>query len=101
MNTKEHLLLKLNEEALEVAHMAAKCLLFGLDEIYTHESNPAGLTNRQRLAVEVCDFVTLVSMCDAVGVRLSYATSEENMRAKIEKVNKFMTYSRQLGTLKD
>lgn len=93
MNTTEYLLSCLIEECAEVIQRATKAQRFGLREIQPEQE----LTNEQRLAAELDDLLGTLSLLAEEGVRLS--SSGERIRAKILKVEKFMDYSRECGTL--
>lgn len=90
MNTIEHYLTVLSEECAETAQRASKAIRFGLQEIQPGQSE----TNARRLEREMSEAVAIL---EAMGLRIR----EEDKVSKIEKLKKFMDYSRQLGTLKD
>lgn len=93
MNTTEYLLSCLIEECAEVIQRATKAQRFGLNEIQPEQS----LTNEARLRIEVADvFATVLLLADE-GVNLE--PLDEMIRAKKIKVEKFMSYSRELGVL--
>lgn len=93
MNTTEYLLSCLIEECAEVIQRATKAQRFGLHEVQPEQQ----LTNEERLAIELDDLTGTLELLAEHGVRLP--PSSERVRAKILKVEKFMDYSRQLGTL--
>jgi NTP pyrophosphatase (non-canonical NTP hydrolase) len=93
MNTTEYLLSCLIEECAEVIQRATKAQRFGLREVQPEQE----LTNEQRLAAELDDLLGTLGLLAKEGIRLS--SSNERVRAKILKVEKFMDYSRELGTL--
>ncbi len=95
MTTQEHLLTILGEECVETAQRASKALRFGLEEIepgYT-------LANAERIMVEYDDIVAMVLMLQERG--LLPESKMSRVKAKQEKVLKFLEYSRACGTLKD
>jgi len=97
MNKKEHLLTCLMEECAEIQKAAAKALRFGLDD---HAPN-SDSTNAEDIAAEVIDLAAVVEMlteekfipniCD---IDLKIA-----IKKKKEKVNKYMDYAKERGTL--
>lgn len=100
MDMTEYLLTLITEEALEIAHRATKASRFGLDEVQPGQDQ----TNTQRMVGEYVDLVTTFMLLEQhLGVTLLPSGTErrEMIDAKIEKIQKFMEYSRQLGVLKD
>ena len=59
MNYKQYLLVKLAEEAAEVAQMAIKCSLFGYDSVDPRENT--GETNALKLFKELLDFSAVIA----------------------------------------
>lgn len=90
MNKIEYLLTVLTEECAEVAQRACKAARFGLSEIQPGQEED----NVRRLERELAD---LMATADLLGLRVR----EEDKVAKIEKLKKFMEYSRQIGRLQD
>lgn len=90
MNEQEHLLTVLSEECAEVAQRVCKAARFGLSEIQPgqHEDN------KRRIERELAD---LMAVADLLGLRVR----DEDKAAKIEKLKKYMGYSREIGTLED
>jgi NTP pyrophosphatase (non-canonical NTP hydrolase) len=97
MKRTEHLLFKLAEEAAEVAQRASKAARFGVTEIQPGQH----LNNAERMLGELLDVQAVVEMLYDAGV-LPARTDFEN-RAHIDahkvKVERFLEYSRQCGTL--
>lgn len=93
MTTTEYLLSCLIEECAEVIQRATKAQRFGLDEVQPEQS----LTNQERLAAELADLTGTIELLKDKGIRLPI--SDNAIEAKIEKVKKFMDYSRELGVL--
>ena len=89
MNKQEHLLSTLAEEAAELAQRATKALRFGLDDIEEGQT----LTARVRLAGELADLIAMVEMC---GIPMP---DNRDIEAKKIKVEKYLEYSRTVGTL--
>ena len=108
MTKGKFLLLKLIEECAEVSQRASKQIQFG-----THETQGNGspsndtapetrLTNQKRLLSEVSDLVIIVELLVEVGELPSendMPDFEEAKAKKIEKLNKYLAYSRQLGEI--
>lgn len=90
MNETEYLLTVLSEECAEVVQRASKAARFGLSEIQPGQNDD----NRRRLERELAD---LMATADLLGLRVR----DEDKAAKIEKLKKFMDYSREVGTLED
>lgn len=98
MNTEEHLLTCLGEEGTEIAKDVSKSLRFGLDDVNCLE--PSGPTNRERLVNELNDLEAVRQLCVAHGLVPEDWLDNEKIKAKKEKVLKFMDYARRVGTLK-
>jgi len=97
MNSKEHLLVCLSEEANEVAKDCSKALRFGIDDV--NILYPSGPTNRQRLIDELNDFMAVVCLLIQNGTLPDNWLSEEKTEAKIKKIKKFLNYAQEVGTL--
>ncbi len=95
MNRIEHLLSILAEEGSEVAQRASKAMRFGLDEVQPgHE-----LSNEQRIWAEMADIVAVGEMLTAARGR--GGVDPAAVQAKKAKVERFLEYSRQCGTLQE
>lgn len=99
MNRQQYLLLKLAEEASEVAQMALKTAQFGFDEKLAGQP----YSNQERLEQEVVDLFAILHMLQEEfgfwdGVN---DTLEERVKAKVEKVNKYHGYSVSLGLVSE
>jgi hypothetical protein len=94
MTRKEHLLVILMEECAEVQKECAKALRFGLDEKYLPESDE---TNAESINREISDLVGVMQMLQDDGhlQLIDYNRVEE----KIKKVEKYLEYSKKVGTL--
>jgi hypothetical protein len=92
MNRQEHLLVILAEECNEVAQQAAKALRFGIDE-----QRDLPTSNRERLLHEYNDLMAVVEMLQDEGIYLR--AQGTLIEAKKEKVEKYLKYSKELGTL--
>ncbi len=90
MNTTEHLLTTLTEECVEVAHRACKALRFGLAEIQPGQDE----NNAQRIERELSDLVGVAEM-------LGLCVSRGDIDKKKARVQKYMEYAKEVGTLKD
>jgi NTP pyrophosphatase (non-canonical NTP hydrolase) len=88
MNETEHLLTILSEECAEVAQRASKAVRFGLLEIQPGQQED----NTRRLERELAD---LMAVAELLGLRIR----DEDKAAKLEKLKKFMGYSREIGKL--
>lgn len=94
MNRTEHLLACLTEEAGEVAQAVGKALRFGLTDGYPGTDR----TNEQDIANEVCDLAAIVEMLVDCGA-IPPPWVRQRMAAKKAKVEEFMRYAEQRGTL--
>lgn len=98
MNRAEYLLAKLMEEAGEVTVAAGKCSVFGFDDVNVLKRDVPGYPNNaELLAQEIDDLIGVREMMRREG--LIRAVSAERVAAKIAKVEKWMEYSRERGTL--
>jgi hypothetical protein len=89
----EYALLKLSEEASEVAQMCSKCTQFTLHEIKIEET----LHNAGRLHAEIDDFLASVQVLNDLG--LNYIPNAKAQVAKMHKMYKFLKFSEKLGTI--
>lgn len=88
------LLLILAEECAEVAQMISKQLRFGKEECMPGQQ----LFNHERLTLEIADLFAMVDMCVSENLFLRPSTSDKEMK-KI-KVEKYLDYSEQCGTIR-
>jgi hypothetical protein len=102
MQTKvDYLLIKLAEEASEVAQRALKAVEFGLEEVQPDQE----LSNTERIGGEVIDMITILLMLSEEGVEIQEAAARDEavlntmIEAKKAKVEKYMQLSRDLGKL--
>jgi hypothetical protein len=97
MTRNEHLLTILSEECSEVAHRVSKTLRFTPEEIQPGQP----MNNAERILQEFCDLAAAMEMLEDAGVLPDW--SEERMRfqmdAKKIQVEKFLEYSKEVGTL--
>ena len=100
MTRTEHLLVIAIEECHEVAQRLSKALRFGMMEIQPGQP----LTNRERIRYEYSDLAAVLEMIDpatdGAGGRI-HPPSGSAMDAKREKVEHFLKYSAECGTLSD
>ena len=92
MNKTEYLLTVLMEECAEVAQRASKAIRFTLEEIQPGMHEGYQDTNKRRLERELGDLL-------AVMQELGLTIHEEDVLLKLKKLDKYMDYSRKLGTL--
>lgn len=93
MNRLDHLLVITGEEAAEVTKEAAKCLRFGVNEIY-----PAiGITNIARLVIEFNQLYAMMEMLAADGVLEAPFMSRACIDDKKKAVEKHLLYSAECG----
>jgi len=96
MTKPEYLLVCLAEECVEVAQRATKALRFGLDEVQPGQE----LTNKQRLLYELCDLQAVVErLINESLLPDDMLQCQSMIDAKNAKLDKFIEYSRKLGTL--
>ena len=96
MNHVEYLLMKVAEEAGEVAQMAGKSGVFGL---YDQDLKYGNLPNIDLLIAEVNDLIAVTEMLSDYCVDISNLGSRANIALKKQKVKKWMIYSQEKGTL--
>lgn len=90
MNRTEYLLFTLSEECDEEGQRASKAARFGMAEIQPGQTED----NKRRLERELADIIGVARM-------LGLTIREEDVVAKMAKVEKYMGYSREIGTLQD
>jgi hypothetical protein len=96
MTRTEQLLFHVAEECAEVAQRASKAARFGLTEVQTGQ----GLNNAERLMQEYADLVGVIELLVADG-SLPPLDPRWNgaVEAKKKKVERYLEFSRQCGTL--
>lgn len=92
MNRLEHLLVIFGEECNETAQETAKALRFGVDE-----QRDLPTSNRERISYEFSQLMAMREMLEAEGVLIPIDTKV--MQEKKAKVEKYLLYSKELGTL--
>lgn len=95
MTVQEHLLVILMEECSELQKLAAKALRFGPHEVWPE--HPELGSNAQRMQQEWNDLVAVVELLRETGISLSCSGKE--IEAKQLKIQNYMVYSRDQGTL--
>jgi len=98
MTRTEHLLVCLAEECAEIQHVVAKALRFGLDDIPPGQHIFAELTNAGRLTQEVTDLLGVLELLQESGVPV-LSGERKHILMKKEKVEMYMSYARERGTL--
>ena len=100
MNTTEHFLVCLAEEASELSQACAKALRFGLGDRYP----VAGDTTLERVVKELNDVQAVAIMMKQRRILPETILGPEAEAVWIEKVlkvSKWLDYSRKIGTLRD
>jgi hypothetical protein len=90
MTRHEHLLTLVSEEAAELVQRATKALRFGMGEVQPGQDH----SNDYRLCEEWTDLVAVMEM---LGLE---SFGREAIAAKVAKVERFLAYSRDVGTLR-
>lgn len=94
MNRLQFLLIKLAEEASEISQISLKTAQFGLDEVYTAE------TNQQRVHAEINDLLAIVELLNKE-YNFKFEPNLETQARKLEKMDYYFEYSKKLGTIRD
>lgn len=96
MDRSEHLLTILGEECSEVHQETSKALRFGV-----YEQRDLSTSNIERMNKEYNHVLAMIDMInDEAGVTLLYRR-EKVIAEKKAKVEEYLKYSAELGTLKD
>lgn len=95
MTRDQYYLLKLAEECSEVSQRALKQIQFGRDEVQKGQDK----TNAERLVSEIMDLITVIDILEKEKIIgfMEWDDTAEHMSKKKDKMEKFMTYSRELG----
>jgi hypothetical protein len=97
MNVTEYFLSRLSEEASELIKECCKAQVFGLDD---HAPNdPPEKTNRSKIVDELNDLVATADFLATTGAIPRDWQCAEKKKAKMEKLVRFMGYSRNKGTV--
>ena len=93
----EYLLGLLQEESAEIIQITNKCKRFGLYDKYPADN----FNNLTRLQNEVKDLLTIVGLLEGLyNIDLGLQSfDEEYTERKVEKIEKFMKYSENVGLL--
>lgn len=91
MTKEQYLLVKLAEEASEIAQIALKCTHFGInDKRYEN-----GKSNIELVEDEFNDLLGVIQMLETEGVKIK--EDKDKIFNKMVKVGKYMKYSQKLG----
>lgn len=110
MNREQFLLTKLSEECAEVSQRALKQIQFGRDQVQkgteVKDGTPApdkeiGFSNARRLTNELIDLLAIAALLQDAGEVLEIPSKEfDTAKAtKIVKLNKYLKFSQELGTI--
>jgi NTP pyrophosphatase (non-canonical NTP hydrolase) len=94
VNTTEHLLTCIAEEAAEIAQAATKALRFGMKGHY-----PDGTRNDTKIIDELNDLLGVVRLLQTNGHLQLDVGDEDAINAKINKVIRYMALADTRGTL--
>lgn len=94
MNRTEHLLVCLAEECAEVGQAVSKALRFGLTDGYPETDR----TNATDIAFEVSDLFAVIEMLVECGA-IQPCWGEPRLSNKKKKIEEFMRYAEERGTL--
>lgn len=94
MNRQEHLLTILKEECAELIQATSKTARFSINSNYDN-----GVNNAEQMQKEFNDVLAMVEMINEdYGFQL-FGTDFELIKAKKEKVEEYLLYSKKCGTL--
>jgi len=96
MNREEHLLTILGEECAELHQEASKALRFGIDE-----QRDLPTSNCERMQKEFNDVLALIEMLNDFYCDNIFSTDTTLINLKKLKVEKYLIYSKELGTLQE
>ena len=92
-----HLLACLGEESGEIQQVVGKIKRFGLHDHHPTKEMP----NLEHLSREIHDLIAVYIMVkEELGIS-EVVWNEDGIDAKIRKVNKYMKYAREVGTLEE
>jgi hypothetical protein len=95
MNRQEHLLSIVAEECTEVGQRASKALRFGMTEVQEGQV----YDNSERILHEVADLAGALELAYGFKIDDMLAELRPRINDKKAKVEKFLEYSRKIGTL--
>ncbi|SRR6266480_67963 len=99
MNKEQFLLMKLAEECNEVSKRAIKQIQYGASEIQEGQES----TNLRRLLDELTDVAVICTLLQEVIPDFKPTDNfdfEKYTEEKVQKLNKYLAYSRKLGQIK-
>ena len=97
MNKQQYMLIKLAEEASELAMAAIKCAQFGFDEMH-----PVTLeTNLEAINKEFADVIACAFLVAELEERFILDPENETLEIKWAKVDKYRELSKQMGKTYD
>lgn len=96
MDRLQYLLMKLAEEAVEISQISLKSAQFGLNEKHPDLTE----TNKERIHAELNDLNGIITMLNCE-YGFDYLMNTKAMYKKIDKVNHFYGYSKELGMVTD
>ena len=95
MNRSEYLLWLVSEECNEVGQRASKAARFALSEVQPGQP----LSNAERIVQEWYDLTAVMEMMFNEKLLAEWPNAREVIQAKKAKIEKFMGYSQDCGTL--
>lgn len=102
MNRKEHLLTLLAEECIEIAKETSKALRFGVDDRYPIDSDE---NNAESIVKEFYDLNAVMDLLYEEEPLIKAAFTKYNLseavKAKQEKIEKYLLYSKEKGLLNE
>ena len=102
LTTEQYLLTCLMEECAEVSKRCSKAIRFGLDEKQAEnfpvEAAGSDETNRERISYELTGLLAVADTLRSWGVIPAWEDVDKKYN-KLVKLQKFMGYSRSVGTL--
>ncbi|HEO1828237.1 TPA: hypothetical protein VAM16_003516 [Acinetobacter baumannii] len=96
MSHEQFLLMKLAEEATEVAQIALKTAQFGMNERHPIEK----LNNKKRIHLEINDLLAIVDELNS-WYHFNFQPDHLAKIRKIEKLNHYLAYSIELGKVEN
>lgn len=97
MNRQEMLLEHLAEECNEVGQRVSKALRFGLKEVQKNQP----LNNAERIIEELHDLISVAYILQEEGLIGDINPTPWTIEQKRLKIEKYLAYSKELGTLTD
>ena len=94
MNRQEHLLAILKEECAELIQAASKTSRFSINSNYDN-----GVNNAEQMQKEFNDVLAMAEMVNDSYGEILFSTDFEMIKAKKQRVEKYLLYSKECGTL--